>query len=89
MRRALLVASLALVSQPALAVSELTKKAATAYWKAACDINYGQVPRSQGGAAAEKYMRQLGIDPAAGYRDKEAIKMAQWLDRRAGTNCFK
>ena len=77
-----------IVALPATALTN-TQKAATAYWKAACDIKHGQILKSQGGAQAEKYMRELGVNPAVAYADANATTTAEMLDKAAGTNCFR
>lgn len=63
-----------------MSLSEMARKQssplatpATTYRKAACDDSYGHIPRSQGGTAAEKYMRRLEIDPDNGYRDRAVV----------------
>ena len=66
-----------------------TEKAATAYWKPACDIKHGHVSRSGGGEQAEKYMRELGVSPRVAYADANAKTTAEMLDNMAGTNCFQ
>jgi len=77
-----------LIPNPAQALTG-TEKAATAYWKAACDIKHGHVSRSRGGEQAEKYMRELGVSPRVAYADANATTTAEMLDKMAGTNCFQ
>lgn len=77
-----------LLASPVQALTD-TEKAATAYWKAACDIKHGRVSRSRGGEQAEKYMRQLGVSPRVAYADANATTTAEMLDKMAGTDCFQ
>ena len=83
--------ALALVigASPAMALTEDERgKAASAYWKAACDVKHGHVARYEAGAQATKYLRQMGISPEAAYADASVTTTAEMLDRMAGTNCF-
>ena len=77
-----------LIPVPAQALTD-TEKAATAYWKPACDIKHGHVSRSGGGEQAEKYMRELGVSSRVAYADANAKTTAEMLDNMAGTNCFQ
>jgi len=76
-----------LIHNPAQALTD-TEKAATAYWKATCDIKHGHVSRARGGEQAEKYMRELGVSPRVAYADANATTTAEMLDKMAGTNVF-
>ena len=77
-----------LVPIPAQALTD-TEKAATAYWKTACDVKHGHVSRSRGGEQAEEYMREIGVSPRVDYADANATTTAEMLDKMAGTNCFQ
>ena len=75
--------------QPSYAEASDTQKAATAYWKAACDVKYGHIGKYEAGDKTIEYMIELGVNPVDAYNDHGATKMAEWLDKKAGTNFFR